>query len=464
MRRSRRHPLATDLRYAPRGMDCSLDPYRLPDKAGMIPWCENIVTQKGTGALRTLEPFELISLRNTSMTTLYASSLTPKIFFAQGSELYAYSNTTDLAAVKLGNLTGTRRPVFCDWESSTRKCVFVASGSTLQYYDVTANQFRTVSAGTLPKGSSVFVRNGRLVVCGDNDRVWYSGVGDPFNWQTEDIPQGDDTWDVWTEADALWIDVGYGEAGENVAMLPVSRDLLVFRKSTRGVSVYRISGEFPLWTVTRVASEIRLGGDDVVLANGDALFLDLDRGITSIGATTDYGDFAVSGSIGDPVNPYVVAHTTAPRVWCFPDRGEIWFKINTLEVFVYSTRYGVWTRLKFTLEPTAALEVDGKIWVAFGGSLCRMADGISSPFYRPACSMKLAPFWTPDHFAISRLSFRGSLDDETTATLAVGPVNMPLADRKSKWCNYLTKDFQPEITASGGTIVVNEVVLEVAET
>ena len=294
---------------------------------------KNFCYERNSGRLRTLEPLDLVLTASGEVTSLYYS-LNYGVIFACGTALY---RIVDDEAQNIGTLSGTDIPVFCDWGEESDRRLYVASGGIVQWYDGTTLQTQTPVAQdeSAPSGdkwnsaNDVLVREGRLLLArAGKDRLKFSGVGDPENWQGQDEGTGDDI-DVHTDADAQWLDVGYKEGGDIVRVLPISRDLVIFRSDG---SLYRLFGSYPDWTLIRVTSQVDPVNRDAVTSVGnDIMFLDKDRGIRKVSAIQEYDDLAVTEEEGQKVNAWLAAHFTQDaRLWTLPDRGEIWVKPSAL--------------------------------------------------------------------------------------------------------------------------------------
>lgn len=429
---------------------------------------KNFCYERNSGRLRTLEPLDLVLTASGTVTSLYWS-LNYGIIFAVGTSLY---RIVDGAAQSIGTLSGTDLPVFCDWGEESDRRLYVASGGIIQWYDGTEFKTQTPVAedSSEPSGdkwnnaNDVLVREGRLLLArAGKDRLKFSGVGDPENWQSQDEGTGDDI-DVHTDADAQWLDVGYKEGGDIVRVLPISRDLVIFRSDG---SLYRLFSNYPDWTVIRVASQVDPVNRDAVTSVGnDIMFLDKDRGIRKVSAIQEYDDLAVTEEEGQKVNAWLAAHFTADaRLWALPDRGEIWVKPSALnDVLCWSERYQGWTRIDLGTPVTAVCEADGVTYVALGAKIYKLTDSSASPEIKPDMEIQLAPVFGRDRAMTGFQQLCVQSDVQATARMTIGTWTFPATGTKTtKYQIYVADEIRPVLTSSGGTVVLDKFLMTTAE-
>ncbi len=428
---------------------------------------KNFCYERNSGRLRTLEPLELVLTASASVTSLYWS-LNYGMIFACGKSLYRIA---DGSAKALGTLTGSDLPAFCDWGEEDDRRLYIASGGIIQWYDGESFQTQTPVAqdATDPSGdkwnsaNDALVREGRLLLArAGKDRLKFSGIGDPENWQTED--EGDDDIDVHTDSDAQWLDVGYKEGGDIVRVLPISRDLVIFRSDG---SLYRLFSSYPDWTVIRVAGQVEPVNRDAVAAVGsDIMFLDKDRGIRKVSAIEDNYDLAVTETEGQKVNAWLASHfTDDARLWPLPDRGEIWVRPNAANaVLCWSERYKGWTKIDLGTPVTAACEADGVAYLALGTKIYKLTDAAVSPEILPDMEIELAPVFGYDRAVTDCQQLCIELDAGATAAIEKGPWSLDAADGKTtKYQVYVADEIRPVLKSSGGTAVLDKFVMTAGE-
>ena len=423
---------------------------------------KNFCYERNSGRLRTLEPLDLVLTASADVTSLYYS-LNYGVIFACGTALY---RIVEGKSQSIGTLSGTDIPVFCDWGEESDRRLYVASGGIVQWYD--GKEFKTQTPVAQdesdPPGdkwnsaNDVLVREGRLLLArAGKDRLKFSGVGDPENWQSQDEGTGDDI-DVHTDADAQWLDVGYKEGGDIVKILPISRDLVIFRSDG---SLYRLFSSYPDWTVIRVASQVEPVNRDAIASVGnDIMFLDKDRGIRKVSAIQDNDtDLAVTEREGVKVNAWLAAHFTQDaRLWTLPDRGEIWVKPSALnDILCWSERYQGWTKIDLGTPVTAACEADGTVYIALGEKIYKLTDAAASPEIRPEMEIELAPVFGADRAATDFQQLCIQKDAGASCTMQIGPWSFSAADGKTtKYQIYVADEIRPVLKSSGGTVVLDK--------
>lgn len=437
---------------------------------------KNFIYERNGGRFRTLEPLELTLTASGDITSIFSSE-NFGIIYSVGTELYRVVNGT---AIDIGTLQGTGLPIYCDWGEETDRMLFVASGSIIQYYTGSGSlqtQTPIPIDSTNPSGdkwntaSDVMVREGRLLLArAGKDRLRYSGVGDPTNWQTEDVvtgqdSDGNDIIDVHTDSDAQWLDVGYKEGGDIVKVLPISRDLVIFR--TDG-ALYRMFSSYPDWTLIRVASQVEPVNRDAIAAVGnDIMFLDKDRGIRKVSAIQDNDtDLAITEKEGEKVNAWLAQNFTSDaRLWTMPDRGEIWVRPsggNT--VLCWNERYNGWTKIDLGTPITASCEVNGVPYIALGKYLCKLNDSTSTAYIKPSMEIDLAPYFGADRALTDYQELCLVKDSAATATLDFTAWNFTGSNGKTvKRQRYVADELRPILKSINGTVTLDKFTMSTAE-
>lgn len=122
----------------------------------------------------------------------------------------------------------------------------------------------------------LFIQNGRMVYSFAST-LFYSSVGDFYNWETG------------TEADALFLEVGYKDGGVITHAVNLYGNIIVVKNNGY---IYRVSGDYPNWVVTK------LGETSTVTSNlfdyGGSIILGTETGLKIINTTQNYGDLTIS--------------------------------------------------------------------------------------------------------------------------------------------------------------------------
>lgn len=420
---------------------------------------KNFCYERNGGRIRTLEPFKPVLEAPEDITGLY-SSLNYGVFFTTAG--HGLFRAADGEAVSIGELNGGDIPVMCDWGEEDEKRLYIASGSIIQWYDGSALHTQTPAPvdRNNPGGdkwntaNDVLVREGRLLVArAGRDRLVFSGVGDPENWQSETA--GDD---VHTDADSQWLEAGYKEGGNIVRIMPIDRDLVIFRSDG---NLYRLFSSFPEWTVIKVNSQVQPVSRDAIAAVGnDIFFLDRDRGFRKVSAVHELDELAVTEEEGVRVNAWLAAHITGDaRIWSLPDRGEIWARPSAGNiVLVWSSRYGGWTKIDMGSPVTAVCEHDGRVYAALGRNLYELTDerNADCDCLLPEMEIEFAPIFSRDRRMTDYQEIRAQMDTGAAATVDFGTWSFPVERPHTVRHQIFAADvLRPKLRSSGGTVVLD---------
>ena len=254
-----------------------------------------------------------------------------------------YSVAGDMAKPKrLGELTGESRPSCAKFQDR----IWIASGGRLQAYDFSGEgSLKTVDAA--PVCDMVFQRSARLCTSlSGSDRLTLSAVGDGFTWAVDDNDK----------SKGAWLDVGYGDSGDIIAVVPLATDLLIFKNNGM---IYQLVGDQAIdtWAVYRVATETDAVGHGCAVAVGnDAVFVSR-QGMKTMHTTMDYGNIA-QGDIGEKWNALVVKSLYEPEMFHLRRRKLLLIcpTSHKESLIAYNYAVGAATTLSFPVPVTAVVE------------------------------------------------------------------------------------------------------------
>lgn len=355
-------------------------------EANEVGLAKNLEFDRGTGLLQ-VRP----GLRRLNTSSLGSgSSRTSSFFTSTGIELRAHNRDLFLVtrnirysspsyeATLLGQLTGIYTPMFCEWDGK----VLMASGGVLQRYDPTRSALETIDISDVKSANGdvlyskltnvdiVFTIGGRVVVSQSGaDTLFYSAIGDETTWH---IDSND-------PSKGQAIDIGYKDGGDITAVVPMGKDLIVFKTS----GVFRITGFAPDWTVYELSRTYRtVNRFSAIQLGNDCLFIDPSEGVCRLSAVEAYGDLKVSdyaGAINSGLKGVLTSESCLVHV---RKRGQVLVVSppqNTVYVLHYGVGEGAWTHFKFAFPsedgaPVAfsSLAYDdyfGNVYV-FGAFLC----------------------------------------------------------------------------------------------
>ena len=359
--------------------------------------------------------------------------------------------TIDKAPEKIGSLTGTKRPSCAKFQDR----IWIASGDYLQYYDYsTKESIKTVLSA--PKCDIVFQRFARLCVCmTGSDRINYSATGDGETWATDDNDA----------SSGQWIDIGYGDSGDVIAIAPLATDLMIFKSNGM---VYQLTGdaEVSSWSVYRIATETDIVGRQCAMQVGNDVIFVTRGGLRTLTTTMDYGNIA-TGDIGQKFTALVTQGQYEPRLFNLRRRKLLLIRPTADWHYLIAFNYalGSATTLKFALPITDIVETLDKVVVASGSSLYELSDELSKDVDEPI---------------EYKMRFKDTVSTEKIITRAVDTdadapnagklhlkldsveVDLPTHDRRKIRCNHTTPKMTLEITSTT-PFYPKHVIVEVAD-
>ena len=159
----------------------------------------------------------------------------------------------------------------------------IASGGKLQRLRGRKNPRLETIAGSPEYSRQVFVRSGRVGVVTGNNTVRFSAIGDCNSWEND--PSDDST--------AQYVEIGYKDGMQIDAVMPLSRDLIVFKspenEPDKGI-IYRLTGEYPDWAVLEVAHNTGTYSARSAVNVGNDIYFAGVSGVASLSAVTNYGE------------------------------------------------------------------------------------------------------------------------------------------------------------------------------
>jgi len=274
---------------------------------------------------------------------------------------------------ELGTVNGNGELSYAPWGDDDE--LVLAAGGKLSLFD--GSTVSTVSE-SLDKNDFVFVKAGRVACLNkDSDDISYSGVGDITNWQFASVGETD----IWTDADALSLTVGYKDGCRMVCVAPLTSDLMVFKcpQDQPGMGrIYRVTGNYPDWEVADYSTGSSVCNHaSTVTTTNDLLFLTAE-GVASLGTVAAYGDIKMQWA-GAKVNPRISKEMDVAncRMWKMATASQVWVRTKASEtvwVYNYGIGSGAWTTFKFPGVVADACCVGDSRYIAIGTQVFRMDD------------------------------------------------------------------------------------------
>lgn len=216
----------------------------------------------------------------------------------------------------------------------------------------------------------VFVRNGRAGVVNGDDTLTFSHVGDCMQWDNDP----DD------ESTGQFIEVGYKDGMNINAVIPLSRDLIVFKsplnEPDNGV-IWRLSGDFPDWAVLEVAHNIGTFNQKTVASVGNDVFFISASGVATLSSVTAYGEVKASWPDRKVSNALIPMIEHTARLWDVPIKQQLWIlpSKGSKEVWIFDYIRAIWTKFEFPKVPIFADTIDNKLYIFMGRDLYQLKDG-----------------------------------------------------------------------------------------
>jgi hypothetical protein len=304
---------------------------------GMLKTVDGIVPVKDTGII--IDGLFWVPYNNT-------------LLFSSGNRLYR----TNLTSVEMiGELSGVEVPAFSLFDGK----VLAASGGKLQCHD--GAKLTTIAASC--ECDMVFARDGRVVTAKAGlDRLLYSGMGDVNNWFFKTTDQRNHT-----DLDAVYMDVGYKDGSDIVAIVPLANDILVFKSYG---NVFRIVGEYPDWSVQEVSRNVECANKNTAIQVGNNVYFLGKDGFRDLRTVVEYGAVKATPT-GEKINRLLLNEAgLKAALWHLPNKNQIWIKTqNQRRVFVYHYLWNAFTVRECDAEIRAVVSVGEKTYIAVGSTI-----------------------------------------------------------------------------------------------
>jgi hypothetical protein len=432
------------------GIDISQAPENIADTDMQI--CQNFIYAKdskrltGRGGLSA--PVYAFS-QNIKSSYYDDDTDTIFLFLADGS---IYSYVVGQIPSLLGALTGTEAPMCAKFMDK----LWFASGGLLQYYDY--GSLNTVTSS--PTCDIAFMRFARLAVGQTgNDRLTLSAVGDGTSWgNVTDSSEGA------VDSSAQWLDVGYGDTGNILSIVPIATDLIFIKSNGM---VYQLIGDNTpsSWDCVHVASKTDPIGDMTAINVGnDVVFLSR-HGLKALSTTQDYGNIAPS-DIGDKFNGLLTNGMWEPQVFNLRRHRMMMIRPTADKTYwvAYNYQLGSATVLKFAIPITSMFETETDVYVTSGMSLYRWSEDYTDDNgVKIQYELKPHDVISTDEILVKSVDTKFSSDYAGTATVSAGTlsVNVETNTRNKIRCNHSTDAISLDVKSTD-RFILDHISLKVA--
>ena len=213
-----------------------------------------------------------------------------------------------------GTLTGSKKLSIAAWDND----FLIASGGKLQRFSDTGTFPTLETIKTSPKNCrQVFVRSGRVGVVSGDDTLIFSGLGDCEQW--ENNPEDEST--------SQFVEVGYKDGMNINAVVPLSRDLIVFKspenEPDKGI-IWRLTGDFPDWAVLAVAHNTGTFSALSTQAVSNDVFYITVSGVASLSSVTEYGEVKTAWPDRKVSTGLTPRLKSSAQLWDVPVKQQLW--------------------------------------------------------------------------------------------------------------------------------------------
>lgn len=381
--------------------------------------------------------------------TFYDIDSNTYLVFDDAGNIYRVDKLGGMA-INVGTLTGKKKPSCVKFQNR----IWIASGEKLQYYDpANAATYTVLDA---PVCDLVFQRLARLCVCmTGSDRITYSAVGDGESWDTDDNDA----------STGQWIDIGYGDSGDIIAVVPLATDLMIIKNNGM---IYQLTGDADpaSWAVYRVATETDPTGRQAAVPIGnDAVFMSR-VGLRTLSTTMDYGNIA-TGDIGQKFSQLVVQSQFDPQLFNLRRHKLLIIrpKEDARYLVAYNYALGAATTLAFPIPITSITETLDKVVIASGNALYKLDDTLSDDSGTAIdFAIQLKDTVSTNQIILRSVDTDSASDHAGDIAVDIDDVKltMPTNRRRKVRCNHTTPYMQVRLSGHA-PFILKHVMLEVAD-
>ena len=326
-----------------------------------------------------------------------------------------------------GQLTGTGELSEAAWGEPGE--VLIASGGKLQLFSDVIMPARITTLENSPDNCRlVFVRNGRVGVISGDNTIHFSAVGDCTQWEN----------DPSDESTGQYLDIGYKDAMSINALIPLSRDLIIFKSppnETDKGTIWRLTGDFPEWQVLEVAHNTGTFSNKSVQAVGNDVFYVTNSGLATLSSVTSYGEIQTSWpdrKVSSALTPLI---EDSARLWDVPVKQQLWLlpSEREREIWVLDYSRGIWTKFLFPEIPIYAAGIDERLYLFIGRDIYEVNEYYTQDDMKDTgkhaieAQMKLGVILMGRQILVKGAFASFDLFPECDAALCVNKFKMPFA-------------------------------------
>lgn len=365
-------------------------------------------------------------------------------FLIKGADVRMFTwNRFELVS---GSLTGRGKMSITEWDGY----YLVASGGKLQKFIARGTPRLETITGSPSRCVQVFVKSGRVGVVTEGNEIRFSGVGDCENWTND--PNDDSS--------AQYLDIGYKDGMNIDAVVPLSRDLIIFKSPSNEPdkgTIFRLTGDYPDWAVLEAAHNIGTYSPQSVQAVGNDVYFATVSGVASLSSVTSYGEIQAQWP-DRKVSPALSRLISADaELWNISVKQQLWLKPHAGSRIIWVLDYmrGIWTKFEFHGEVVHANGTDDSVYLMIGTSIFEQVDGKvtdtgeTGRVLTISATMRMGTLLTGNQLLIRRAFVSFGIQPECRAELKLGKFTMQFSHDTTPDYVY---DHTEEVSDSTGYI------------
>ncbi len=202
--------------------------------------------------------------------------------------------------------------------------------------------------------SFLSMQNSRLIL-GQNSSLYYSGVGDFKNW------------DIETDGDALYLEVGYKDGSSIVAGKVFGDNIIIIKDNGY---IYKVAGSYPNWVVSKIAETSELTSN--IFDYQGVLIFGTVTGLKKINPPNYYGEMLIedfqNSIVANNVRNISLSEKRKTLIFCSED--YVFEYIINLNIFVVY-QAGIYKQyLEYYNENIKDYE---EYFLSTGGNICKLS-------------------------------------------------------------------------------------------
>ena len=345
----------------PFGLDWSKNAEAIQD--GALVQAEQCEYDYSDGALRTVEGVTIKFDATVSVDSLFYDKTNDVYLFSNGTSLY---KTNLITKTLLGNLTGSSKPVYCDYGGN----ILIASGGKLQV--VTGGNSLSTITDSPAICSSVTSFMGRVIAFSTaSDLLSWSAIGDYTSWTN--VPA--DT------SSGQSANIGYKDPGNLIALSFLGKAMIAYKQSGRAYQIIDNPGETSSFAILPLSETASCLSKNAALAVDDRSYYLGRSGFMSFVPTDTYSNIQPTES-GLNVNAWLAKNIDENcQMWHVQPNKQIWIKSqNDKRIYLYhyiprfSDGRGAFTTRTFINNVNDVCCVGNSVYIAYGNKIGMLDD------------------------------------------------------------------------------------------